>query len=203
MSADRYLIAGKNVPDVYCSKICAAGFVVNSLADSLSPTARDGFCTLREAIASANNAGNGDCGPNSAADDVISFSVSGTITLVALLPPIASGAGALTIDGGGNIAISGGGSAQVLLVNPGANLTLQRLTITNESSFGFGGGIQNSGTLTVTNSTFSNNAALYGAGIDNTGTLTITNSTFSNNPASTSAAAASGKPTMGSMATER
>ncbi|WP_322821089.1 choice-of-anchor Q domain-containing protein [Chloroflexus sp.] len=164
----------------------AAGFVVNSLGDTAMPTAGDGFCTLREAIASANNAGNGDCGPDSAADDTITFNVSGTITLASVLPPIASGAGALTIDGGGNITISGDGSEQVLLINPGTNLTLQSLTITNGDSFGFGSGIQNSGTLTVTNSVLSNNAAGYGAGIDNTGTLTITNSIFSNNAATTS-----------------
>ncbi|WP_448337659.1 beta strand repeat-containing protein [Chloroflexus aurantiacus] len=163
----------------------AAGFVVNSLGDTATPTAGDGFCTLREAIASANNAGNGDCGPDSAADDTITFGVSGTITLVSNLPNVISGAGALTIDGGGNITISGGGSVQVLVVDPGANLTLQGVTITGGYSFSFGGGIQNSGTLSVINSTFFANAALYGAGIDNTGTLTITNSTFSNNAAST------------------
>ncbi|GIV94148.1 MAG: CSLREA domain-containing protein [Chloroflexus sp.] len=175
------IVGGLPVRSMY-----AAGFVVNSLGDTAMPTAGDGFCTLREAIASANNAGNGDCGPNSAADDTITFSVSGTITLAAVLPFIAGGAGALTIDGGGNIAISGGGSDQVLLINSDANLTLQRLTITNGYSLGFGGGIQNSGTLTVTNSVLSNNAAGFGAGIDNTGTLTITNSTFSNNAATTS-----------------
>jgi uncharacterized repeat protein (TIGR02543 family) len=50
----------------------------------------------------------------------------------------------------------------------------------------FGGGIHNSGTLTVLNSTLSHNTAGnygYGGGIDNGGTLTVLNSTLSDNSA--------------------
>jgi CSLREA domain-containing protein len=57
----------------------AASYTVNTVADNT--TSGDGFCTLREAVHSANNAGNGDCGPNSNADDLITFSLPGTITL--------------------------------------------------------------------------------------------------------------------------
>ncbi len=46
-----------------------------------------------------------------------------------------------------------------------------------------GGGIQNGGTLTITNSTLSGNKAVYAGGIENSGTLTITNSTLSGNSA--------------------
>ncbi|MCA2000837.1 MAG: sortase [Chloroflexi bacterium] len=159
----------------------AAGYVVDSLADNTA--AGDGFCTLREAIQSANNAGNGDCGPNSAADDTITFSVSGTITLVSFLG-IVTGQGALTIDGGGNITISGNNSVQVFYVNSGAALTLQNLTIANGFSSS-GGGISNDsgGTVTVINSAFSGNSAYYGGGIRNFGALTVTDSTFSGNSA--------------------
>ena len=49
-----------------------------------------------------------------------------------------------------------------------------------------GGGIYNSGTLTVTNCTFYDNLAEQtGGGIYNSGTLTVTNTTFSLNTAGT------------------
>ena len=44
-----------------------------------------------------------------------------------------------------------------------------------------GGGIYNSGTMTVSNSTFSSNSADRGGGIRNRNTLTVSNSTFSGN----------------------
>ncbi|MEJ5223832.1 MAG: CSLREA domain-containing protein, partial [Anaerolineales bacterium] len=155
------LLAGQGARPAY-----AAGYVVDSLADN--NTASDGFCTLREAIESANNAGNGDCGANSAADDAITFSVSGTITLGSSLPTIVSGQGTLTIDGGGNITVSGNNLYRVMQVNSGADLTLQNLTIANgNAGLGSGGGIVNNGTLTVTGSTFSGNSADLGGGIDN------------------------------------
>ena len=56
------------------------------------------------------------------------------------------------------ISVDRANSYQVLLVNLGATLTLNDLTIANGSS-GYGGGIYNDGTLTVTNSTFSGNSA--------------------------------------------
>ena len=55
-------------------------------------------------------------------------------------------------------------------------------TITNNSSFYNGGGIMNTGTMTVTNSTISGNYAYtYGGGIYNTGTMTLSNDTISGN----------------------
>jgi hypothetical protein len=113
--------------------------------------------------------------------DTINFNVSGTITLGSTLPAIAIN---LTIDGSGQaITVDGKNSFQILSVNSGATLTLHNLTIANGSSLPAavaGGGIFNSGTLTVTNCTFSHNIALAtGGAIDNSGTLTVTNSTFS------------------------
>jgi len=163
----------------------AAGYVVNTLADN---TTDDAFCTLREAIAAANNAAaNANCGAASAGDDTITFGVSGTITLNSQLPAIASGAGKLTIDGGA-ITISGNNAVGVLFVNGGATLTLQNLTITQGSTT-VGGGIyiDFGATVTITNSTFSgNSASANGGGIYNSlgTTVTITNSTFSGNSAS-------------------
>ena len=72
--------------------------------------------------------------------------------------------------------IDGGGTHPVMIVNPCAVLEIQDLTIASgHTSFG-GGRIENSGTLTVTNSTFSgNSASILGGGIANFLKLTVTN----------------------------
>jgi CSLREA domain-containing protein len=153
----------------------AAGYTVNTLDDVDDGTCDGTHCSLREAINTANA---------SNADDTITFSVSGTITLGSNLPNIADAAtaGALTIDGGGNITLSGNNSVRVMIVDFGANLTLQNLTIANGSA-DYGGGIFNFGTLNVTDATFSGNSAEAGGGIYNYpgGTLEVTDSTFSDN----------------------
>jgi hypothetical protein len=103
---------------------------------------------------------------------------------------------------------NGTGDVRVLMVDQGVDVSLIRLTVTKGKN-AFGGGVYNRGTLTITNSTFSdnaaisdgggiynhdtlkvvdsvfsNNSAVSGAGIFNTGALTVTNSTFFNNSAS-------------------
>ena len=148
----------------------AGTFTVINLNDS-------GAGSLRQAIMDANAA------PGA---DTIDFSVSGTITLVSTLPNITDAAG-LTIDGTGQaVNISGNHAVQVAVVDTDASLTLDHLTIADGKGLGIGvsGGIGNYGTLTITNSTFSDNdSSGYGGGILNMGTLTITNSTFSGNSA--------------------
>jgi hypothetical protein len=67
---------------------------------------------------------------------------------------------------------------------PSSTLTLINTTVSNNSAL-VGGGICNGGALTIVNSTISGNEARQrrGGGIANYGTLTITNSTFSGNTA--------------------
>jgi len=160
----------------------AATLTVNSLADN---EVIDGNCTLREAIENANNnaATNADCTAGSGAD-TITFSVSGTITVVSYLPAVTDAAG-LALDGAGQaVTISGNHVSKIAIVPPGGSLSLINLTIANGYSNTFGGAISNSGTLVITNSVFSgNDAYYYGGGISSSGTLTITNSTFSANTA--------------------
>lgn len=160
----------------------AAGYVVNTLADN---TDDDAFCTLREAMLAANNApANANCGAASNANDTITFSVSGTIVLGTQLPAIVAGQGTLTIDGvGQSVTISGNNSVRVFTVNSSATFNLQNITVANGRLPYGGGGVYNVGTLTVTNSTFSNNSADNGGGVYNQGTLTVTNSVFSGNSA--------------------
>ena len=68
-------------------------------------------------------------------------------------------------------------------VNNSGNLSLTNVTISNNNSADYGGGVYSSGTATLTNVTFSNNSAGSGGGMDNCGTATLTNVTFSNNSA--------------------
>jgi hypothetical protein len=66
--------------------------------------------------------------------------------------------------------------------NSYANLTIVNSTISGNSSYSRGGGINNRAELTITNSTISGNSSYYtGGGIYNGGKLTITNSTISGN----------------------
>ena len=91
----------------------------------------------------------------------------------------------LTIDGEKNtITVDGQNRTRVFNVTAG-NVTFDTLTVANGSvgAVTSGGGIDNSGTLTVTNSTFRGNSADYGAAIANYATLTVTDSTFSGNVA--------------------
>lgn len=64
---------------------------------------------------------------------------------------------------------------------PSGMLTINNCVIMNNKSLGNGGGIINSGSLEIINSTISNNTALHGGGVRNEGFATITNSTISDN----------------------
>jgi predicted outer membrane repeat protein len=97
----------------------------------------------------------------------------------------------LTIHGEGQerTVVDGRGRGPVFVIT-NSTVTINGVTIQNgeASSAGgrgiFGGGIRNDGTLTIENSTFSNNSALRsGGGIFNGGTLTVKNSTFAGNRA--------------------
>ena len=173
---------------------------VDTTADE--STANDGTCSLREAIANANNnnqTSSPDCPPGSATiQDSIVFAngISGPITLNSTLPGITDPKG-LTIDGGNapiTLIASGdplvGGT--IFFVTTNGKLSLRNLTLTSGNaggSGGGGGGVDNEGTLEVNNSTFSNNQATLGGAIFNGGTLTVNNSTFSGNSANTAGGA--------------
>lgn len=92
-----------------------------------------------------------------------------------------------------NWASSGGAveSGAVVIVSPGgtgpapsASLTVTNSTLSQNTSTAGGGGIDSHGTLTVTDSTLSRNSALTGGGIaTDTGTATVTGCTLSANTA--------------------
>jgi len=88
----------------------------------------------------------------------------------------------VTIDGSGNkVTIDGQSQVQAFSIGTGATVRLNALTISGGTSTKMGGGIANSGTLTVSNSTLTGNSAFRGGAIYNDGTLTVINSTLSGN----------------------
>ena len=92
----------------------------------------------------------------------------------------------LTIQGpgAGKLAISGGDASRVFEMDGAKKtVTLSGLTITHGSS-GFGGGILNDGTVTLTNCIVSSNRSGGGGGgggYNNGGTVTLTDCTVSSN----------------------
>jgi len=192
----------------------ATPYTVNTLIDSSGAS----NCSLRDAINAANGSptSGSTCTTPGAGTDTINFGVNGSISLGSTLPPITdpnltitgpTTSPGITIDGVGkyqvmdvfsgathiaNLTIANGnasgasGDGGGIEVNKGSTLTVTNSTLSdNSATAGFGGGIENAGTLTVTNSTFSGNSgiAVFGGGIFNLGTLTVTNSTFSGNSA--------------------
>lgn len=165
--------------------------VVTKTADTNDGNCATDDCSLREAIAAANQ---------SPGDNRITFAASvfgsqaQTITLSGELT-IASDS-SLTINGTGanRLNISGNNNSRVFFVSPGANVNINNLTIANGNGAGAmsgsGGGIYNfRGTLTLNGVMVSGNRAInadgFGGGIYNNsaGTLIITNSTISGNQA--------------------
>jgi hypothetical protein len=149
---------------------------VTNLADA-------GPGSLRDAFATSPAGGTVDFQPG----------LSGTITL-------SSGTLAITQDlnvagpGADVISVSGNNLFQVFNIAPRITVTLAGLTIVNGNNpNGEGGGIGNSGTLTITDCTLSQNFAGIaaspnasgiggsGGGIDNSGTLTVVRSTLRSN----------------------
>ena len=138
-------------------------------------TADAGPGSLRQAILDANARPGADLitlGPD----------VHGTITLASSLPAITDDLW-ITGPGASSLAISGNGH-RIFAVGAGKTLTISGLTLRNGDAGRQGGGaILNEGTVDATGLVFARNAATHGGAIDNLGTATITDSTFSDNSA--------------------
>jgi hypothetical protein len=116
---------------------------------------------------------------------VFPSSSSTTITLTGTLS-LSETAGPEVIDGpGSDVArVSGDNSFGVLSIASNTLATINGLTIADGATSSNGGGILNSGTLTLTNSTITGSSAgNAGGGVDNLGTATITDSILSSNTA--------------------
>ena len=179
-----------------CPPNCGTAYTVDSTGDGAHVGAETqcddgtGHCTLRAAIQVANF-NNGDDGIffNIPTTDPGYSNGVWTINLGTVLPDLTS-----------NITISGPGAAvltvqrsftaptefRVFNITGTSMVTLSGLTIRNGklTPSGFeGGGIQNTGTLTVNNCTVVGNSASQGGGIknDDAGGANITNSTITGN----------------------
>src|SRR5271157_1043356 len=145
-----------------------------------------GECALADAISAHNSkTAVGGCSAGSGNDE-IDFSFTGTVFIQNTLEATS---GTLTVLG--PITIDGGGKLRVMKVDPGVSVELIKVTIAHGVSpdtnhfAGEGGGILvDSGKLTVTDGTFSENRATStGGGIFTNSHLTVTNSSFSRNSA--------------------
>jgi CSLREA domain-containing protein len=205
---------GARADGVHAAALASGGamIVVNSLSDI---AANDGRCTLREAITSANTntasgAAAGECAAGTG-DDTIVLSVTGTIDLASVLPDLTTnmtitgpGANLLTVQRG---AAGGTPGFGIFNIQGGVTAALSGLTISGGSAVNIGGGISNSGrlslrdlnvvgnsgdgianlnggSLSLTNCLVSGNSGDSGAGIsNNSGTVNVVSSAVSNNSA--------------------
>jgi hypothetical protein len=163
-------------------RVLLATYTVTSVADS-------GPGSLRDAIQQANSH------PGA---DAIDFAagLSGTITLGGTQLEISDD---LTIAGPGASAltVSGNHASRVFLVDANVTATVDGITVTggNFAGDGAGGGIENEGSLTLSNAIITGNHAQEshsgtgpvvgdGGGIFNSGTLALTNCSISDNSVS-------------------
>src|SRR5260221_693735 len=115
------------------------------------------------------------------------FTCSGTIPITGTPLTIPPGANNLTLDGNGQkVTLDGGGTTQVFVVNTGITFTLQNITVAHGSAAN-GGGLDNFGTVNISDSTVfsSNTASGPGGGLFNnggtSGTVTVSGSKVTNN----------------------
>ena len=160
-------------------------FTVNSLGDTGTGSGTSG--DLRYAITQADQ---------TPGDNTIKFTVTGTITLNSALPDLSNTTGLTDIEGPGASSLtvarssaSGTPDFGIFTVDANVQAKLVGLTITGGKTDGVGGGINNLGNLTLTNSTIAGNSAPGvnagdGGGIfNNGGAVTLTNSTIADNSA--------------------
>ncbi len=162
----------------------------SAAASTLSKTPKTRVEALVITVTSANDSGPGslrqallDANANGAGADTINITVNGTINLAGVLPDIASN---LMINGPGanllTVRRNTGGDYRIFQINSGVSVDLSGLTISNGSvPTSEGGGIRNSGVLTITNCAITGNLANGGGGIINLGALAVIRSTISNN----------------------
>ncbi len=164
---------------------CVPSIVVNNPTDM--PVA--GEIDLRQAIAQANT----DGGAETITFDSTVFSIPQTIDLSGGQLDLSDTTGLETIIGPNvGVTVNGGGSSRVFEVDNLVSASISGLTITGgNAGSGNGGGVQNYGSLALTDCTVSGNSASgyypggFGGGISSSNaTLSLTNCTVSGNSAS-------------------
>ena len=166
-----------NVADLAVSVAEKPSLVVTTNSDVVDNF--DGLTSLREALSVANSDG---------VDSTITFDAKvfadrQTIVLNGVQLSIAKD-GKLTLSGpSASVVVSGNNKSRVFNVESAAVVEMSNLTIAGGNVADAGGGIYNSGTLTLSKVTVSNNVAKNGGGIVTLNSLTLSRSTLSNNSA--------------------
>jgi len=159
-----------------------AGFTVDSPADVADANPGDGVC----------DSGSGDCTLRAAIEEANALAGTDTITLLANTYTLTLGT-ELTIST--DLILNGAGSGDTIIQAAtssadatsrvfnitGGTVAISGVTIQNGKPSDAGGGILNSGSLTLTNTTVTDNTGSSGGGIYNFWTLTLSNSTISGN----------------------
>ena len=169
----------------------SAGIAVTTTADTVDAT--DNLTSLREAIILANT---------TPGDDNISFLFSSgsspyTITLNSSLPTIVDAGSSVSGGTAGKLNITGLGSTNLIIsgdngnssrdfnlfnIATGGNLTAGGIAFSGAKVSGNGAVFSNQGTLSLSESVFSNNVSgNRGGAIHNSGTVSISSSRFENN----------------------
>lgn len=192
--------AGEVAAQNFTLTVNSPNYVVSTNADnttgsctplsSTTSNTTDTNCTLRAALNEASTAGSANiyfdtsvfAATNTPAANTIALS-NGTLSIPSntAIYGAASGSGSTLTN---LVTVSGNNASSVFTVMSGVtSAAIANLAITGGNSGGFGGGISNSGALTVTNSTVSKNSSIAGAGIYNASgaSLTVTGSTISGN----------------------
>jgi len=152
--------------------------VVSTLADSPTP----GLTTLRQALANAATLG-GSQTVSFAAGLTGSIALSSGLEISSNVTIAGLGAALLTVSGGGTSS-----DFSVFTVDSGVTATISGLTIAggHRSGSNVGGGVSNSGTLTLAGDVLSGNSAGFGGGLLNAGTAVLVACTLSSNSATNS-----------------
>lgn len=154
--------------------------VVTTNADPGDGTC-DASCTLRDAIIAANTDG---AGVDDISFSAATFGSAQTIDLTGALPLLTS---SMNILGSGadrlTVRRSSGGAYRVFTVSVGTKVSLEGMTVTNGNVSDLGGGVYNSGSLTIRDAAISGNVAgTTGGGVFTDGqSLAIERSTISGN----------------------
>jgi hypothetical protein len=121
---------------------------------------------------------------NASPGDTITFALSPPCATINLAATIAISQNlTITGPGAGSLAVSGGNAIKVFQVDSSATVTISGLTIENGYDFYSAAGIENQGSLSVADVTFTgDDGDAYDCGaIDNFDTLSVTDSTFTDN----------------------
>jgi hypothetical protein len=151
--------------------------IVNTTADQTDAIGSSTI-SLRDAV----NLANTYFGPVDITFSPKVFATQKTITLKDGDLEFTNAHGKISITGpAAGVNISGGGATNILLVDDNAAVAITDITITNASSNQLGA-IDNLGMLDISDCTISGNTAMAnGAGINNSGQLSMINSTLANN----------------------